>query len=73
MVRPTQERDCVEIFGDFIDRGDGRMVGVAQVAEQHLLEDCGFLPTVDDWMRHLAPEPWMVNAARRLSKEFAGV
>lgn len=35
-----------------------------------LMEDCGFLPTVDDWMRHLDAEPWMVNAARKLSREL---
>lgn len=63
-------RDAVSIFGDFIDRGDGRMVAVALIGEQHLMEDCGFLPTVDDWMRHLAPEPWMANAARKLSREL---
>ena len=63
-------REGVERFGDFIDRGDGRMVAVALIGEQHLMEDCGFLPTVDDWMRHLNAEPWMVNAARKLSREL---
>ena len=45
-------------------------VSIASVLEQHLMEDCGFLPTVADWLRHLNPEPWMANAARKLSREL---
>lgn len=66
-------RECVERFGDFIDRGDGRTVAVALIGEQHLMEDCGFLPTVDDWMRHLDAQPWMASAARKLSRELSDV
>jgi hypothetical protein len=34
-----------------------------------VIEDCGRVPSVEDWMRHLAPQPWM-NRPRPLSREL---
>jgi hypothetical protein len=33
------------------------------VAEQHIMEDCGRIPTAQDWLKPLAhhPEPWMLK------------
>lgn len=39
------------------------------VAEQHVREDMGFLPSLADWLGHIKPVPWM-NSRRQLSKEL---
>jgi len=63
-------KECLAVFGESLTLSTGRVIPVRYVAEQHLIEDCGFLPTVQDWLRHLQPEPWMTRGARRLSKEL---
>lgn len=46
-----------------------RVIPIRWVAERHVIEDCGMIPTAADWLRTLQrPEPWMVNP-RKLSKE----
>lgn len=50
---------CEEEFGTTIENGDGKQVPVRLIAEQHVREDCGRIPSVQDWLSHLAPQPWM--------------
>lgn len=37
----------------------GRAIPVRWVAEQHVKEDLGWIPTAADWLRAIQPEPWM--------------
>lgn len=46
-----------------------RLVPVRWVAEQHVTEDLGMIPTASDWLRRVQPEEWMTRA-RRLSVEL---
>lgn len=50
-------------FGPAIERYDGVHVATKLVAEQHVMEDCGFIPTIADWLKPLKqhPERWMLN------------
>jgi hypothetical protein len=47
-----------ELFGRTIDNGD-QSIPLTKVAIQHVTEDCGFVPTTQDWLRHFNPKPWM--------------
>jgi hypothetical protein len=63
--------EAAERFGNAehcIVNGDGRSVPVRLIGEQHVVEDCGYLPTPQDWLRHLAPQPWM-NQPVKLSSD----
>lgn len=53
---------AIEKFGHSIPAG-GRQVPVKAVAEQHVMEDCGRIPTVADWLGPLkeTPEKWMLK------------
>lgn len=62
--------DAEQLFGTTIRNSDGGTVPVRLIGEQHVIEDCGYLPTPQDWLTHLAPQPWM-NAPRKLSQELA--
>ena len=53
--------ECQQRFGRSIVNSDGRSVPVRFIAEQHVREDCRWIPSVSDWLRHLRLEPWMVN------------
>ena len=54
--------ECEIRFGNTITLTGGRIIPVRWIGEQHVQEDCGFIPTLQDWFRHIAnPEPWMLN------------
>lgn len=47
------------IFGHTIKNSDGREVSTRDVAEQHIIEDMGFLPSVEDWLDQMPLQTWM--------------
>jgi hypothetical protein len=49
------------IFGRTLTNADGRVVHVRDVAEQHVLEDLGFIPSLSDWLKEMPPQPWMAG------------
>lgn len=51
-----------QVFGDYITNSEGKMIEVRQIAYDHIYEDCGFVPTVEDWLKHLQVQPWMMKA-----------
>lgn len=50
-----------EIFGRFINNSDGAEVCVRDIAEQHILEDLGFIPSLSDWLHEMEIQPWMAG------------
>lgn len=58
-----------KIFGDYITNSDGKMVSVRDVAEEHVLQDLGFIPTVEKWLGELPIEPWMGGQAKKIRKD----
>ena len=61
--------ECERVFGHTIKLTSGRTIPVRWVGEQHVIEDCGFIPTLSDWFECIQPKEWM-NKPTRLSKEF---
>lgn len=47
-----------------------KQVPVRWIGEQHVLEDFGWIPTMQDFLMHLSVQPWMVKGSRRLSVEL---
>ncbi len=54
------------VFGTTIVNSDGRHVPVRLIAEQHILEDLGRIPSFADWVRCIRPEPWMGRVGTHL-------
>ncbi|MGB8988613.1 MAG: hypothetical protein WCC37_18595 [Candidatus Sulfotelmatobacter sp.] len=50
---------CERIFGVVITNSEGRQVPVRYIAEQHVKEDLGRIPTVQDWLTQIKPQRWM--------------
>lgn len=65
----TGVSEAIRIFGHEIDNGEGRKVPVRWIAEQHVVEDLGFIPNAADWFRSLKLERWMTRS-RKLSQEL---
>lgn len=62
---------AIEKFGEGLPLSSGRIIPTRWVAEQHLIEDFGRIPTVQDWLRCIEPQDWMVRGAMPLSKMVA--
>lgn len=59
---------CETLFGVSVRNSAGRDVPVRLIAEQHVREDLGWIPTAQDWLRNLKHEPWMTRGVTRLSR-----
>lgn len=47
------------IFGVTIKNADGKQVPVRYIGEQHVREDLGRIPSVQDWFSKIEGERWM--------------
>jgi len=50
---------CEKIYGVSIVNSGGARVPVRYIAEQHIKEDLGRIPTAQDWLSQIHPLPWM--------------
>ena len=64
--------ECEREFGTTITNSGGREIPTRWIGEQHVIEDCGRIPSVSDWLCNLRPQPWM-NRPRPLSRELGEV
>ncbi len=49
------------LFGVTITNSAGKAVPVRLIAEQHIMEDLGRIPSFADWVRCIRPQPWMAR------------
>ena len=56
-----------KVFGTYITNSDGKQVSTRDLAEEHVIQDLGFIPTVEKWLGNLPIEPWMGGAVKRAS------
>lgn len=63
---------CIDVFGHVVENGSGRQVPVKLIAEQHVMEDCGFIPTVQDWLAPIKNKPvdWMLKVQKKTTTEL---
>lgn len=61
---------CERLFGTTLTNSEGKVVPVRWVGEQHVKEDLGFIPSMQDWMQHIQPKRWMGEPPVKLEKEL---
>ncbi len=57
-----------KIFGHVITNSDGKEIPVRWIGEQHVTEDLGRIPSIQDWYSQIRSTKWMIRGAQRLSK-----
>lgn len=57
-----------DIFGRTLTNSAGRVVHVRDIAEQHVLEDLGFIPSLSDWLKEMPSQPWMAGQRKAVVK-----
>jgi hypothetical protein len=58
-----------KVFGIFIVNSDGDKVSVRDIAEHHILEDLGRIPSFSEWCGLLPLEEWM-GQPRKITKVY---
>jgi hypothetical protein len=51
--------EAERMFGTTITNSKGQKIPVRFIGEQHVKEDCGFIPSMEDWFKQINPQPWM--------------
>lgn len=54
-----------KVFGRVITNSDGKEVSVRDIAEEHVLQDLGFIPTVEHWLSNMSIKAWMGGQAKK--------
>jgi hypothetical protein len=66
-------QDAIALFGDTITNSKGRQVPTSLLAHQHILEDLGFVPTLEHYLELLHCPRWASKPARLLHGRLSGV
>ena len=61
-------KECEKKFGIIITNSDNKQVPVRSIAEQHIREDLGFIPTIQDWFKEMKPKSWMASTKKNIKK-----
>lgn len=54
-----------QVFGTYFKNSDGKDVSVRDVAEEHIIQDLGFLPSMEKWLNTMPIETWMSGTMKR--------
>ena len=54
-----------QVFGIYFTNSDGKKLSVRDIAEKHIMQDMGFIPTVDKWLGNMTIQPWMNGAYKK--------
>lgn len=52
------------VFGHNLTNSEGRLVSTRDVAEQHILDDMGFIPTISDYLKDMPMYDWLGGPKR---------
>lgn len=52
---------CEKIFGHTLTNSNGKSIPTRFIGEQHVKEDLGWIPSMQDWFINIRPAPWMAK------------
>jgi hypothetical protein len=61
-IRPPQETPVT------LTLYNGKQVPIRLVAEQHVIEDCGFIPSLEQYLGEMPRQKWMYRGAMPISR-----
>lgn len=53
------------VFGSVIENSDGKQISVRDIAEEHVIQDLGFIPSMQDWIQEMPLKTWMSGTVKR--------
>ncbi len=58
-----------KVFGVYFKNSQGKDVSVRDVAEDHIIEDLGFIPSMENYLQNMQIQPWMTGTMRSRKKK----
>jgi hypothetical protein len=58
-----------QVFGTVIENSEGKKVCTRDLAEDHVIEDLGFIPTLEHWFKNMTMQDWMFGGRRKPTEE----
>ena len=58
-----------KVFGTYITNSDNKDVSVRDLGEDHVIQDMGFIPTLDRWFKNMPIEDWMMGKRKIKSRK----
>lgn len=58
-----------QVFGRTRVNSDGKVYSPRDVAEDHILQDLGFIPTVEKYLNCMTIEPWMSGTRKHTTSK----
>lgn len=59
---------CEQQFGTNIINSDGKTVSVRDIGEQHVIDDMGRIPTLQDYLQDMPFFPWLGGVKKTKTK-----
>lgn len=53
------------VFGSFITNSENKQVSTRDLGEEHVIQDLGFIPTMQDWLEKMPIEGWMSGTRKK--------
>jgi len=53
-------------FGHTVKNSDNKHIPVRLIVEKHIVEDLGFIPSFDDWIKNVRIASWMRKGQNKL-------
>lgn len=50
-----------KVFGTTMINSEGKVVNIRDIGEDHVVEDCGQIPTIEKWLSKIPVEDWMLS------------
>lgn len=57
-----------KVFGSYLVNSDNKRVATRDIAEDHVLQDMGTIPTLEDWLKCMQIQDWMMGHKINKSK-----
>lgn len=59
-----------KLFGVTLTNSDGRVIPVRYIGEQHVREDLGRIPSIQDWFLNIQPQKWMHRGPQEVCSDI---
>lgn len=53
------------VFGTLLINSEGKEISTRDLAEEHIIQDLGFIPTMERWLNTMPIEGWMSGSVKR--------
>lgn len=57
-----------QVFGHNITNSAGKVISVRDIGEQHVIEDMGTIPTMQDWLSEMPIKKWMSRPDKKVEE-----